>query len=350
MRILLSLLLSGLSSSVLASEVSVPHAFEKNAPAVADEVNENFNALAEGINDNNSRLGGVEARATENQAATVNNQQGITANKQNIQKNTDAIANNKADINAQNAKIDALGIDPLGASLSRQLTGLVAVFSNGVDVTGDDNTLFLQELNVGDSIKIADHIAKVVALSTNKLLTIDPPHPSGAVNANAYTDENLLTLRNSADATKLIVDKSGAMMRRIAYARGELSDGLDSGQIPGRLLTFKKQFDKDTSVVRIGYSDSFRVYGHGKACQWELRVNGVSCPGAPLHYALHVSNSAGDISNHHRQGSVFGYCEGLDAGVHEIQVWVGQAPGYSGSDCATGWNTTWTLEAEEVLK
>ena len=52
----------GLMSSAIAaaSELSVPNTFSAGTPAVADEVNENFEAGATAINDNHSRLQALE--------------------------------------------------------------------------------------------------------------------------------------------------------------------------------------------------------------------------------------------------------------------------------------------------
>lgn len=48
-------------SSVNASEVTIPHAFQSNTPALAAEVNENFNALDVAVDDNDARIATLEA-------------------------------------------------------------------------------------------------------------------------------------------------------------------------------------------------------------------------------------------------------------------------------------------------
>ena len=49
-----------------------------------------------------------------------------------------------------------------------------------------------------------------------------------------------------------------------------------------------------------------------------------------------------------RSQAVVGTCLGLLAGSYTIQVRVGDTPGYGGGDAYTGWNSYWSLEAEEV--
>ena len=117
----------------------------------------------------------------------------------------------------------------------------------------------------------------------------------------------------------------------------------DSGQIPNRVLTFNK--NQDDTAIRIGYTDNLRVGGSNKACRWEIRVNGQTCPDGSLVYDYYSTQYESTYRSRH----VIGYCEGINAGSNEIQVWVGNTPGYSGSDCHTGWSSSrWTIEAEEV--
>ena len=56
--VVLPLILLGISVAI-ASSVSLPHVFVAGTPAVASEVNANFNAVAAAINDNELRMPGV---------------------------------------------------------------------------------------------------------------------------------------------------------------------------------------------------------------------------------------------------------------------------------------------------
>ncbi|KOR30476.1 hypothetical protein TI05_13920 [Achromatium sp. WMS3] len=150
------------------------------------------------------------------------------------------------------------------------------------------------------------------------------------------------------DVTKLTdavqVAKNGNVGRTIAYATGNgPNDDTDIGQIKSRVLRFTKA--KAATKLRISYTDNLRVLGTDKACRWEIRVDGKSCPKQALYYDYYD----GKRNNINRSHSVVGYCSGIAAGVHTIGVWVSTTPGHSLSDCYTGWaNSTWVLEAEEV--
>ncbi|MHC4959071.1 MAG: hypothetical protein ACYTGN_11925 [Planctomycetota bacterium] len=48
--------------AALAGPVTVPNTFQANTPAVAAEVNANFDAVATAINDNDTRIGGLGTR------------------------------------------------------------------------------------------------------------------------------------------------------------------------------------------------------------------------------------------------------------------------------------------------
>lgn len=163
-----------------------------------------------------------------------------------------------------------------------------------------------------------------------------------------FTNLNAQDITVNADGSLNI---SGQVYRTIEYVTGPgQPSGIDSGPVPGRELTFTKKYN-DTKL-RVSYSDHFRVNGAGKACRWEVYFNGLPCsqPGR-VAYDVYV-----DSGNTHRPATVLGYCEStsagsLDAGdVIDVNVLVSNSPGYSGSDCYTGWQSdaTWLLEVEEV--
>ncbi len=137
---------------------------------------------------------------------------------------------------------------------------------------------------------------------------------------------------------------AGNLIRTIAYATSNgPNDGTDVGQIKSRVLSFSKA--KTDTKIRISYTDNLRTHGSAKGCRWEIRVDGRSCPNQALVYDDYASGN----DNTHSSRTVAGYCSGVAAGSHTIGIWVGNTPGYSGSDCYTGWSSsTWVIEAEEI--
>ncbi|NOX76419.1 MAG: hypothetical protein GXP17_07370 [Gammaproteobacteria bacterium] len=307
-----------LGASAWAGSVTIPNTFTANTAAVADEVNDNFTAIKTAVDDNDART---------------------TTNTQDI------------------ATISANYVSGNG-DLSTALTGTVTVGVGDAAVTGVD-TLFSSELNVGDPIKITGETFTVASIVDDLNLVLDVAHSAGALSVTAYKDGDLLTVKNSNNENQLVIDKSGNadlsgyFIRRVARATGfNEQDNTDEGLISTRVLNITKA--RDDTAIRIGYSDNFRTYNASSStsCSWELRVDddptdgtdAISCPGGVLAYA----NFDLTPNNYLRLGSVFGYCEGLTAGSYQIQVWVSTTPGQSSANCHTGWESRWTLEAEEV--
>jgi len=145
------------------------------------------------------------------------------------------------------------------------------------------------------------------------------------------------------------LDVAGNLIRKIAYTTGNgPSDGTDVGQIKSRVLRFTKA--KTHTKIRISYTDNLRTYGSAKGCRWEIRVDGSSCPNQALIYDDYAAPRGDNAhTNTYTSRTVVGYCSGVAVGSHTIGIWVGNVPGYTGSDCDTGWkNSTWVIEAEEV--
>lgn len=86
-----AMLLATTGTVTLASSVTIPNTFTSGTPAVAAEVNANFDAVATSVNDNDSRV-------TTNTANITTNTGNITTNAGNINTNTADIATNAADI------------------------------------------------------------------------------------------------------------------------------------------------------------------------------------------------------------------------------------------------------------
>ena len=112
----------GLSGSVtIASNVTIPNSFTSGTPAVAAEVNANFDAVATGVNDNDSRtttntsdIATNAAVIGTNTADIATNASAIGTNVTNIGVNTAAIATNTADItalqNSVNCSVDMVAV------------------------------------------------------------------------------------------------------------------------------------------------------------------------------------------------------------------------------------------------
>ncbi len=133
-------------------------------------------------------------------------------------------------------------------------------------------------------------------------------------------------------------------MRVIARGAGYFQDGTDSGLLSGRSALLTKKYPE--TGVRVGWSDNFRVFGQNTACRWQVLFNGAPCanPG-PIVFDLYESS----IDYSHSPVSVFGTCMGLPAGPILVTTRVDSAPGYSGADCYTGWQSGhFQIEVEEV--
>nr|VFK77509.1 MAG: Collagen triple helix repeat-containing protein [Candidatus Kentron sp. MB] len=93
-------------------------------------------------------------------------------------------------------------------NLSKPLSGHIAVAKGSHHMTGA-GTHFTKELAVGDSLLIGDQVFRVAEILSDTILNLNVPHPTGAHNATAYTDTDLLSVRTGAEVTALSIDKSG---------------------------------------------------------------------------------------------------------------------------------------------
>jgi len=160
--------------------------------------------------------------------------------------------------------------------------------------------------------------------------------------------------QNSGSATITCEDGTSASVfdqssNTYFVTRYNLPDGRDNGYINGRSLNINKK--NANSSLRITYSDNFRVYPLANqrvaACVWEIRIDARSCPQQPLKFAEYNYNNSG-IVNHHKSSTLVSYCRGITAGVHNVRVFVSRHRYTPNSDCYTGWESTFTLEVEEV--
>jgi len=305
--IALTMPLTALAGQVDSAKIT---AFTANTPAKAAEVNANFAEQTKQINANSG-----------------------------------VMDKNSADLKA----IQAAGAG-FGGHLLKPLIGLVNVGAGSVTLTGT-GTSFISALNVGDAIKVAEGVFTVVDIASDTSLTLDSAPLSGALDVQAFIDDNLLNVVNGGGVSQMTLDKSGGLdfTRRVSMANGvNQQENTNNGQIVTRVLSVIKK--KEATALRINYTDSFRVImigGGVSACTWEIKVDGKECT-TPLQYSKYINTSIDVVG----MSSVSGYCGGVSAGPHEIQVWVSPtvngATSYVGSDCHTGWGTTWTLESEEV--
>nr|VFK26898.1 MAG: MAM domain-containing protein, meprin/A5/mu [Candidatus Kentron sp. MB] len=248
-------------------------------------------------------------------------------------------------------------------NLSKALSGHIAIAKGSINVTGV-GTRFTKDLAVGDSLLIKDQIFRVAKILSDTELNLNAAHPTGALNATAYTDGDLLSVRTGAEVSALTIDKSGNVgigaaapkatleakgpfIRQVFVATGlGPEDGTDPAaggrQIKSRVLNFTK-LHADTAI-RILYSDTLRIAGSGgHSARWEIRIDGAHPPGGAIYQDKHTHSHENLDPT-----TILGYATGIPAGNHQIQVWVNKVGGY-GANAYTGWlNSRWTLEAQEV--
>nr|VFK22201.1 MAG: MAM domain-containing protein, meprin/A5/mu [Candidatus Kentron sp. LPFa] len=104
--------------------------------------------------------------------------------------------------NAPTADLSVLG------NLSRALTGHVMASAGSTRVIGAE-TVFTEELRVGDSLLIGDAVFVVTGIQSDTALTVDTAPTVSTHNATAYTDSDLLIVETGAEKTALVVDRTG---------------------------------------------------------------------------------------------------------------------------------------------
>ena len=125
-------------------------------------------------------------------------------------------------------------------------------------------------------------------------------------------------------------------------------DDTDTGYVTGRKLTFTKK--TEDSQIRITWATNLRVRPkdpnpelRGGECHWEIRIDGQSCA-KPTKIGAMLSTQGDDDDR--IPVAVVGWCQGIKAGVHEIQVQVTVKDG-DNSDCYTGWKCNDYMEVWE---
>ncbi len=144
----------------------------------------------------------------------------------------------------------------------------------------------------------------------------------------------------------------GRLFRSISYATGNgpYSEQQPPGQIPSRVLTITKKLAANQSVLRILYSDNFRLNGNDASARWEIRVKDTKSNDLIALNPRIISDRFHQYHNHCIPGMIMGYASKLPASTYEIQVWVLALLKTEPTNALTGFNfCTWCLEAEEIL-
>lgn len=128
---------------------------------------------------------------------------------------------------------------------------------------------------------------------------------------------------------------------KVSYVSGfRVEDSRDDGFINGRVLDFNK--DSANSLLKVTYSDNLRVTTQGSSTQWKIFLDGTE---TDIFTAIH--NFDLGQQNIHRQSTVIGFLENIPAGPHTLTVRVTPFGG-NPYDAYTGWESTFTLQVEEI--
>uniref|UniRef100_A0A8B9VWH9 Collagen triple helix repeat containing 1 n=6 Tax=Anatidae TaxID=8830 RepID=A0A8B9VWH9_9AVES len=130
-----------------------------------------------------------------------------------------------------------------------------------------------------------------------------------------------------------------------------LNYGIDLGKIAE--CTFTKM--RSNSALRVLFSGSLRLKCKNACCQrWYFTFNGAECAGPlPIEAIIYLDQGSPELNstiNIHRTSSVEGLCEGINAGLVDIAIWVGTCADYPRGDASTGWNSVSRIIIEELPK
>ncbi|XP_030337796.1 collagen triple helix repeat-containing protein 1 [Strigops habroptila] len=130
-----------------------------------------------------------------------------------------------------------------------------------------------------------------------------------------------------------------------------LNYGIDLGKIAE--CTFTKM--RSNSALRVLFSGSLRLKCKSACCQrWYFTFNGAECAGPlPIEAIIYLDQGSPELNstiNIHRTSSVEGLCEGINAGLVDIAIWVGTCSDYPRGDASTGWNSVSRIIIEELPK
>ncbi|XP_064363699.1 collagen triple helix repeat-containing protein 1 [Dromaius novaehollandiae] len=130
-----------------------------------------------------------------------------------------------------------------------------------------------------------------------------------------------------------------------------LNYGIDLGKIAE--CTFTKM--RSNSALRVLFSGSLRLKCRNACCQrWYFTFNGAECAGPlPIEAIIYLDQGSPELNstiNIHRTSSVEGLCEGINAGLVDVAIWVGTCSDYPRGDASTGWNSVSRIIIEELPK
>ena len=141
-------------------------------------------------------------------------------------------------------------------NLSRALTGYVTVTAGSRAVTGEE-TLFTEELRVGESLLIGDAVFTITGIGSNTALTVDTAPTASVTNATAYADSDLLIVETGAEKTALVVDRAGNVGIGVAAPKAKL-------EVAGGI----KVGNENETVCDAGKAGTIRYDDAGKAVEF----------------------------------------------------------------------------------
>ncbi|KAL4616998.1 collagen triple helix repeat-containing protein 1 [Arapaima gigas] len=134
-------------------------------------------------------------------------------------------------------------------------------------------------------------------------------------------------------------------------AWNSLNYGIDLGKIAE--CTFTKM--RTDSALRVLFSGSLRLKCRTACCQrWYFTFNGAECSSPlPIESIIYLDQGSPELNstiNIHRTSAVEGLCEGIQAGLVDVAIWVGTCADYPRGDASTGWNSVSRVIIEELPK
>ncbi|HDN27297.1 MAG TPA: hypothetical protein ENG03_09430 [Thioploca sp.] len=240
--------------------------------------------------------------------------------------------------------VPAYGDDPLPP---KELEGYVIDNAQAIVDAGEDRAALQKQFD--KKLQQLREEKQQLKATVDQLVTRLDQLTQALEQSTASTKAYANTKASQAEQAAKAYAKAHANTKVIAYATGNgPNDYREAGQITSRVLRFTKA--KTHTKIRISYTDNLTtvlltVGKYRKSCRWEIRVDGRSCPNQALVYDYYANYK----DYIHQSSTVVGYCSGVAAGSHTIGIWVGNTPGYSDSDCHTGYNdSTWVIEVQEV--
>uniref|UniRef100_A0A3B3TCJ9 Collagen triple helix repeat containing 1b n=1 Tax=Paramormyrops kingsleyae TaxID=1676925 RepID=A0A3B3TCJ9_9TELE len=117
--------------------------------------------------------------------------------------------------------------------------------------------------------------------------------------------------------------------------------------------TFTKM--RSDSSLRVLFSGSLRLKCKTACCQrWYFTFNGAECAAPlPIESIIYLDQGSPELNstiNIHRTSAVEGLCDGIQAGLVDVAIWVGTCADYPRGDASTGWNSVSRVIIEELPK